>query len=511
MPFPNEHACRVKDPGQYDRFARQKGRGGQPDIILGIKGGKSEAQSFRYPKSRFSADEARASCASKGGRFEAASGNEVAGMESVLANIVEYKVREESFGGRPYLVAPVVMLVEGVHHGSAGRVFYPADELGKFAESWNGIPVAVRHPADENGNVISANDPQVIEEQVIGRVFNAWFDENGSKLKAEIWIDINKANLLSPGVITTLRSGNELEVSTGLWFDRDGGASQWEGENFDTTVRNFRPDHLALLPDSVGACSIDDGCGVRANEEGGDMSDTTGTEGPGKFRSILNSMSSVFGFQVDNDTTTGNSDDLTITWTTTGDNAEAAGDCGCDDPPAEEKPMGNAEKVGALIDNDRTRFGEECRDWLMTLEDEQLDRLSPLDPPPPEEKEETPPPEENEEAPPPPEEKEEPVTLEGYIAKAPPEIATSLRRSVKFDQAAKAKLITALMANKRNPFSKEQLEAKEIDELEQLSKLADIEVDYSGNAGGPPSTANDEEEDQDNPMPAVFDLNKKSA
>ena len=41
MPYPNEHAARITDPGQYEKFARKNIAPGI-DIILGISGGKSE-------------------------------------------------------------------------------------------------------------------------------------------------------------------------------------------------------------------------------------------------------------------------------------------------------------------------------------------------------------------------------------------------------------------------------------------------------------------------------------
>ena len=56
MPFPGEHACRLKDPDQYVRFRRQNGigevDGKRIDGIIGVKkDGTSELQAFRYPLS----------------------------------------------------------------------------------------------------------------------------------------------------------------------------------------------------------------------------------------------------------------------------------------------------------------------------------------------------------------------------------------------------------------------------------------------------------------------------
>jgi len=83
-PYPNEHSCRLADPGQFDSFARQncaqKHDGKCIDVIYGIKGsGKdktSQIQALRYPTSSWDADDAKAHCKSRGGTFEAAAKKE---------------------------------------------------------------------------------------------------------------------------------------------------------------------------------------------------------------------------------------------------------------------------------------------------------------------------------------------------------------------------------------------------------------------------------------------------
>jgi len=58
MPYPNEHAARITDPGQYEKFARKNIAPGI-DIILGISGGKSETQAYRFDKNKFAPEEAK--------------------------------------------------------------------------------------------------------------------------------------------------------------------------------------------------------------------------------------------------------------------------------------------------------------------------------------------------------------------------------------------------------------------------------------------------------------------
>lgn len=74
-PYPNEHACRLKDPGQYDTCRRgSRESGGKTYHVIYCKktGGKMEEQAYRYPKDTWSASEAGAHCKKHGGSFEAA-------------------------------------------------------------------------------------------------------------------------------------------------------------------------------------------------------------------------------------------------------------------------------------------------------------------------------------------------------------------------------------------------------------------------------------------------------
>ena len=59
MPYPSEHSARIKEPHQFEKFARKNIAPGI-DIILGIKGGKAEAQAYRFKKAKFTPAEAKA-------------------------------------------------------------------------------------------------------------------------------------------------------------------------------------------------------------------------------------------------------------------------------------------------------------------------------------------------------------------------------------------------------------------------------------------------------------------
>ena len=174
--------------------------------------------------------------------------------------------------GREYAVAPVVAMVAGVRNGE----LLPADELGKFVTAWEGRPVPLHHPEDADGDYVTANSPDIIESAVIGSFFNARME--GSALKGELWLDVAKAQQLGGDArmaLNRLEAGEVMEVSIAYFCDFESAAGEYGGESYSAIQRNLRPDHVALLPDEIGACSVADGCGanrvnrMRVNAEDG--------------------------------------------------------------------------------------------------------------------------------------------------------------------------------------------------------------------------------------------------
>jgi hypothetical protein len=187
-------------------------------------------------------------------------------METVAVNTVGTP-RREKLAGRDYIVVPMTMLVPGVLNGSKGRLYYPADEVQKKPWTWNGIPIVARHPVNAEGLALSARDPVIMEKQGLGTVYRA---EASGPLAAEGWFDVERTTLfdrtLPPAnqIMPKLLAGKPIELSTGL-MTNDVPApvgSTFNGSPYDFTALDYIPDHLAVLPDEVGACSIKDGCGV---------------------------------------------------------------------------------------------------------------------------------------------------------------------------------------------------------------------------------------------------------
>lgn len=180
-------------------------------------------------------------------------------LERVVANLVggaAGSLKRKKLHGRSYVVAPTVMLTEGVHTGSQGPGLYLKNEMEKHPDAWNHKPIVVYHPEDAP----TACDPDVLDAQQVGILLNTKYDD---KLRTEAWLDEERCKEVDPRILEAVENGETMEVSTGLYVDQvKDPVGVWNGEKYDWKATNLRPDHLAILPDKVGACSVKKGAGL---------------------------------------------------------------------------------------------------------------------------------------------------------------------------------------------------------------------------------------------------------
>lgn len=156
--------------------------------------------------------------------------------------------------GRHYTIYPVVMLREGVHAGTSGVAdYFAANEIEQSARTWAGKPVTIGHPND------SCENPSVLEDVWVGSIFDARYDDEMKALKAKAWIDNERGDQ----VIDALKNGKKIDVSVGVWGNFNAEEGRWGEETYNAKAEGLVADHLAILPDTEGACSWDDGCGIR--------------------------------------------------------------------------------------------------------------------------------------------------------------------------------------------------------------------------------------------------------
>lgn len=344
------------------------------------------------------------------------------------------RIRRTTLQGREYLVAPLTLIVPGVLNGSQGPLLYPPEEIERSVDDWNHIPIVVEHPVSSNGEPVSARDPDILAKQGIGVVLRAKV-RNG-KLKAEGWFDVESTRRVDSRILDALRAGRPIELSTGLYTDKEpvSDDSVYNGRPYRAIARNYRPDHLAILFDATGACSVRDGCGVNVNTVHGEhkMSKLT----PEQRKTII-------------------------------DNLVTCNECGWGE---EDREVLNS------FDDKKLLTIENCRKLLK-------DKVSNKADEPPTEKDKV-----SNKA-------DEPLTEEQLMAKMPPEMKKDLEFARAEKAKQKEAVIESLTANITDEAAKsalvEQLKGKPLDELRALLALVPTQrssADYSGQAVGAPTT-----------------------
>ncbi len=176
----------------------------------------------------------------------------------------------------------------------------------------------------------------------------------------------------------------------------------------------------------------------------------------------------------------------------------------------QENAMNKEELVNGLIANEATQYTDADKDWLNGLDEEQLQKMSPVVNEDAEAEAETARIAKEEadaetarlaalEAGDPP-----PITTEAYIADAPEEVQQVLNSGLQMHRSRKEALVAAITANARNTFTKEQLETKPIGELESIASLSS-EISFEG--GGANISALRTNDTEIPEAPKLFDLN----
>jgi len=175
-----------------------------------------------------------------------------------IVSNVSGDARRTTFQGRDFIVAPLTMIVPGVLNGSEGPILYSKEEIGKNVNAWNEMPIVVNHP--ESG---SARTPEVLDTTGIGFIFNVTTNADGA-LIGEGWFDVERTQVVDNRIYTSLVNEQKIELSTGLFLEKSPAEENatFNGVGYSFVSSAYRPDHLAILFDMKGACSVTDGCGV---------------------------------------------------------------------------------------------------------------------------------------------------------------------------------------------------------------------------------------------------------
>lgn len=180
--------------------------------------------------------------------------------------------RTATLCGRKYVVVPVVALVEGVLHAANADTpeLVLAEEFSRLPETWNDRAVVWDHPS-KDGERVSANSTEMVEQMHVGRVYNAHVVDR--ELRMEAWLEVERAESLPEAerILERVKDGETLDVSVGVYVNVQQAQGIRNGHRYSGVWRNIQTDHLAILPEGrPGACSVEMGCGAQrsASSEG---------------------------------------------------------------------------------------------------------------------------------------------------------------------------------------------------------------------------------------------------
>jgi hypothetical protein len=160
------------------------------------------------------------------------------------------------------------MIVEGVWPGSAGAVYYEGEDIARSVPAWNHKPITIGHPTTADGTQVSGALTESLEKFSVGLVLNTRYNKKTKKLQAEAWFEVDRLSKVEGGEIihSALLANHKLEVSTGLFVDALVGNGSFDNKAYVAKACNYRPDHLAIILNGEGACSLKDGAGLLVNK-----------------------------------------------------------------------------------------------------------------------------------------------------------------------------------------------------------------------------------------------------
>jgi transcriptional regulator with XRE-family HTH domain len=153
---------------------------------------------------------------------------------------------------------------------------YPSEEIDKSFESLNRTPVTVEHP-EIDGVFVSASDPEIDFDFRFGA-----FNENARKMPdgriaLDKVINVQKALMTEKGKrlldrideLENNAKARPIHTSVGVFLDVEETelATNEHGQDFTWIARDMVFDHDAILLDSIGASTPDQGTGIGINKE----------------------------------------------------------------------------------------------------------------------------------------------------------------------------------------------------------------------------------------------------
>ena len=191
---------------------------------------------------------------------------------NVVNQVNSSQIRKEVVAGESYIVVPSWTLPDDVVMNGG---LYPSEEIEASYMSLNGTHAPIEHPKNSDGNYILAVDPEsMVNGYLIGAKNKNVRRENG-RVYAEKWVPERLASNSDKGkrLLDRLNNlmagkGEPIHTSTGVLLEREDinpPMTNAAGVEYTWMARNMVFDHDAILLDSPGAATPNDGVGIGVN------------------------------------------------------------------------------------------------------------------------------------------------------------------------------------------------------------------------------------------------------
>jgi hypothetical protein len=247
MPYPNEHAARIKAPSGFTKFRREKNKLGQGiDVIYGIDSdGKSVVQAIRFSKSKFTVEQAKKWLKDHDYdplEFEAASGNDRADGVERQVRWDRATIRKATRTPEGFLKADATVTRTGVFEyrnadGSLRKELRHPDDVmdGVSLDSMKMIPVTNGHP------------PERIVTSETARYYQV--GATGENIRPDGQFVVSPLVITDGDAIAEIERGRS-QVSLGYEVDLLPERGKFRGDDYDFRQTNIRYNHLALVDEA---------------------------------------------------------------------------------------------------------------------------------------------------------------------------------------------------------------------------------------------------------------------
>jgi hypothetical protein len=318
-----------------------------------------------------------------------------------------------------------------------------------------------------------------------------------------------------------------MELSTGLFVDLENEQGKWKDKEYCAIARNIRPDHLALLPDKKGACSVEDGAGFLRNIAVQQKVTTSLVGNEISYASRMSKLNELLSKRFESANTVEGSlyiadlfDDFVIyesggklfrlgytvteTEVVLSDAApeevvrvteyRTPGGAFIGNSQINPKNMDKKKIVDAILANGSI-WSEEDRGKLEGLNEAQLEQIQQASCPPSVPSSPTADASSSSPAAAPPpvsvvqDGASSPLTVQDYVAQAPAPMRELLLNSLSIYEEEKSRMMNVILSAKANRFAKEELASKPLRELQAIAALceapAKLAPNYTGQAPAP--------------------------